>query len=87
MDMGIISHIAEPADLEATAQAVIDRLSANAPLSLKSMKALINREMTFRDQIPHADLDRLVTEVLSSADAKEGMAARLGKRPAKFEGR
>ncbi len=86
-DLGMISHIALPENLETAAQAVIDRLSANAPLSLKSMKALIVREMTFRDRIAHDDLDRLVAEVNGSADAKEGMAARLAKRPARFEGR
>jgi enoyl-CoA hydratase/carnithine racemase len=85
-DLGMISHIARPEDLDAAAQAVIDRLSANAPLSLKSMKALIVREMAFRDQIPHEDLDRLVTDVNNSADAREGMSARLGKRAARFEG-
>jgi hypothetical protein len=51
------------------------------------MKALIVREMAFRDRIPHEDLDGLVTLVNNSADAKEGMAARLAKRPARFEGR
>jgi enoyl-CoA hydratase/carnithine racemase len=86
-ELGIISHIAAPEDLEETAQAVIDRLSANAPLSLKSMKALILREMTFRDRIAHEDLDRLVAEVNASEDGKEGMAARLAKRPARFKGR
>ena len=52
-----------------------------------SLKALIVREMTFRDRIQHEDLDRFVAEVNSSADAKEGMAARLAKRPANFQGR
>jgi enoyl-CoA hydratase/carnithine racemase len=85
-DMGLISHIAAPQDLEAAAQAVIDRLSANAPLSLKAMKALIVREMTFRDRIAHEDLDRLVAEVNDGVDAKEGMAALLGKRAARFTG-
>jgi enoyl-CoA hydratase/carnithine racemase len=86
-EYGLISHIAAPEELERVAQSVIDRLAANAPLSLKAMKALIVREMEFRDPIPHADLDRLVVEVNNSADAKEGMAARLAKRPASFQGR
>jgi len=86
-ELGIISHIAAPQDLEGTALEVIDRLSANAPLSLKSMKALIVREMAFRDQIAHEDLDRLVADVNASEDAKEGMAARLAKRLARFTGR
>jgi enoyl-CoA hydratase/carnithine racemase len=84
---GLISHIADPDAFDTVAQGVIDRLSANAPLSLKAMKALIVREMAFRDQIPHEDLDRLVVEANNSADAKAGMAARLGKRAARFEGR
>ena len=86
-DYGLISHVAAPEELDRVAGSVIDRLAANAPLSLKAMKALIVREMTFRDRIPHEDLDRFVAEVNSSADAKEGMAARLAKRPANFQGR
>jgi enoyl-CoA hydratase/carnithine racemase len=85
--LGLITHVAEPDQLEGTAQSLIDRLAANAPLSLKAMKALIVREMAFRDQTPHADLDRLVEAVNNSADAREGMAALLAKRPARFEGR
>src|SRR2546430_13840502 len=42
-ELGVISHIAEPADLETIAAAVIHRISENAPLSLKTMKALIVR--------------------------------------------
>ena len=85
--LGIISHLAEPAALEAAATAVIDRLAANAPLSLRTMKALIVREMAFRDQIAHADIDALVESVRTSTDAKEGIAARLAKREPKFQGR
>jgi enoyl-CoA hydratase/carnithine racemase len=85
-DLGVISHIAEPADLEAEAAAVIQRLSENAPLSLEAMKALIVRQMAFRDQIAHEDVDRLVEQVRRSRDAQEGMAARLARRKASFKG-
>jgi len=85
-DLGVISHIAEPADLEAEAAAVIQRLSENAPLSLKAMKALIVRQMAFRDQIAHKDVDALVEQVRRSQDAQEGMAARLARRKASFKG-
>jgi enoyl-CoA hydratase/carnithine racemase len=86
-DLGVISHIAEPADLEAEAAAVIQRLSENAPLSLKAMKALIVRQMAFRDEIAHEDVDRLVEQVRRSQDAQEGMAARLVRRKPNFAGR
>ncbi len=86
-ELGIVSHLAEPERLEAAAEEVLARLVANAPLSLKAMKQLLLREMKFRDGIPHEDIDRFLAEVRQSADAKEGMAARLEKRPARFHGR
>ena len=86
-ELGIIAEIAEPAELEAKASAVIERLASNAPLSLKAMKAAILREMKFRDGIAHADVDELVMQAGRSADAKEGMAARLEKRRPNFQGR
>jgi enoyl-CoA hydratase/carnithine racemase len=86
-DLGVISHIAEPGDLKRAADAVIQRLAANAPLSLKAMKALIVREMAFRDGIAHEDVDALVEGVRRSADAQEGIAARLARRKPSFQGR
>ncbi|HSR82047.1 MAG TPA: enoyl-CoA hydratase/isomerase family protein [Hyphomicrobiaceae bacterium] len=86
-DLGVISHIAEPEDLETVAGGVIQRLASNAPLSLKAMKALIVRQMAFRDGIAHADLDTLVATVRRSEDAQEGMAARLARRKPQFKGR
>jgi enoyl-CoA hydratase/carnithine racemase len=86
-ELGIVSHLAAPERLEDVAGEVLARLVANAPLSLKAMKQLLLREMKFRDDIPHGDIDRLLAEVRASADAREGMAARLEKRPARFEGR
>ena len=53
----------------------------------QAMKALIVREMAFRDQIAHGDVDKLVEEVRRSEDAQEGMAARLARRKPAFKGR
>lgn len=86
-ELGIIAEAVEPERLEARAAELLARLVANAPLSLKAMKQLLLREMLFRDGIAHEDVDRLLADVRQSADAKEGMAARLEKRPARFEGR
>lgn len=84
-DLGIISHLAEPADLEKTAAALIQRLADNAPLSLRAMKGLINRQMKFRDGIYHEDIDAMVEAARVSQDAQEGIYARLEKRKAKFQ--
>jgi len=65
---------------------VIDRLAANAPLSLKSMKAIIVREMTFRDTIAH-EIGRLRRhgQRQRRRQGRHGGAAR--QAPARFEGR
>jgi enoyl-CoA hydratase/carnithine racemase len=86
-ELGVISHLAEPEELDRTADAVIQRLADNAPLSLRAMKAMIVRQMAFRDQVAHADVDKLAEEVRCSQDAQEGMAARLGRRKPDFKGR
>ena len=86
-DLGLIARVAPPEKLEAAAQRIIGRLAANAPLSLRAMKALLVRAMTFRDALPHADVDSLVRAASESGDAREGIAALLEKRPARFTGR
>ena len=85
-DLGLISHLTAPAELEEVAASVIQRLTDNAPLSLKAMKALINREMQFRDAIAHDDIDVIVDKARTSQDAQEGMRARLERRKATFKG-
>jgi enoyl-CoA hydratase/carnithine racemase len=86
-EMGLIHRTVPAADLEAAAQSVIGRLAANAPLSLKAMKAVLVRAMAFRDGIAHADVDALVAAASQSADAREGIAAMLERRAPRFEGR
>jgi enoyl-CoA hydratase/carnithine racemase len=84
---GIIARCVPADRLEAAAQKVIDRLAANAPLSLRAMKGLTVRQLQFRDSIPHDDIDALVRAAMQSEDAQEGMRARLEKRTAVFKGR
>lgn len=85
-ELGIIARAVPPHRLETEASLIIDRLAANAPLSLRAMKAMIVREMKFRDDIDHADVDLMVAAAGGSSDAKEGMAARLDRRVPDFSG-
>ena len=86
-DMGVIYAAVPEDDLETAADVVIQRLSKNAPLSLRAIKALLVREMAFRDHVDHADVDQIVNATRGSDDAKEGIAARLEKRAPVFKGR
>ena len=86
-EKGIIHAVVPDDELEARAGALIERLSRNAPLSMRTMKRVLVREMEFRDDIAHADIDALVLEANQSEDTKEGIAARLEKRAPRFQGR
>lgn len=85
-DLGLIARCVPHGDLETAAAAIIDRVVRNAPLSLRAMKATINREMAFRDDIAHTDTDALVKAALKSQDAKEGVRARMERRDPTFTG-
>ncbi len=84
--LGMIARVAPPDQLEQTTQQLVDRLIANAPLSLRAIKALLVREMTFREGIAHDDIDALVLAARTSQDAMEGMTARMEKRAPNFRG-
>ena len=85
-ELGMIARVAEPSEVEAEAKKIVDRLAANAPLSVRLMKRTLLRLMEFRDAVPHDDLDAEVRRVSTSDDAREGIAARLERRPPAFRG-
>lgn len=84
--LGVISRAVPSDELPAAADAAIARLCANAPLSLRAIKATINRGLQYRAGIAHDDVDALVHAARTSADAREGIAARLEKRAPSFKG-
>ena len=85
-DLGVIARVAKPDALQDAAQVIIDRLTANAPLSLKNMKAMLVRQMAFRDTTEYDDLNSEVKRISASADAMEGIQARLERRQPVFRG-
>jgi enoyl-CoA hydratase/carnithine racemase len=80
LQMGVVHEIVEDAKVDAAAAALAERISANAPLSLRAMKATVRRCMTDSFDAWHDDLLRMAREVRQSQDAKEGVRAFLEKR-------
>ncbi len=85
-ELGIIHQIATPDELLAAAGEVIGRLAANAPLSMRAMKAILVRQGAFLMDLDRGDTGRMVEDVYNSADAREGVTAWVEKRPPNFTG-
>jgi enoyl-CoA hydratase/carnithine racemase len=86
-EIGVIARVAPPHELDGVATRVIDRLAANAPLSLRAIKATLARLGEYRGGVQHDDTDGLADGARRSDDAKEGITARLERRTARFSGR
>ena len=84
---GIIARAVPADEVEQVAQQMIDRVAANAPLSLRAIKAALVRAAAVRAGVPHGDVDELINRARRSEDAREGMRARLEKRTPEFLGR
>lgn len=85
-DIGLVHQVVPPADLEPATYTMARAIAGNAPLALRGIKANIQRALSLREQIAHADLDAVVQRTRRSADAREGVRAWLEKRPPVFRG-
>jgi enoyl-CoA hydratase len=84
--VGALTRLVAADQLEAQTEAIARQIAANAPLSLRAMKAMLSPlAPTFRpDEIERFDTERLA--VSRSQDMKEGLQAFFERRPPRFTG-
>jgi enoyl-CoA hydratase/carnithine racemase len=87
LDLGIVNELAPPGRALQKSLALADELAASGPLAISWAKRVIDGglSMALRDSLS-LEQDAM-TEILPSDDLKEGVAAFLEKRPAKFKGK
>jgi enoyl-CoA hydratase/carnithine racemase len=85
-EIGMVHEVVPGADVEKATYALARTIADNAPLSLAGMKATVQRTLSARAQIAHADLDAQALAARQSADASEGRRAMLEKRKPNFRG-
>jgi 2-(1,2-epoxy-1,2-dihydrophenyl)acetyl-CoA isomerase len=84
--MGLATEVVPDDDLETRTLEVARGLAAAAPLALRAVKSMMRRAMESTLDASLGDAQQAVLWVGPSADAAEGKAAFLAKRPPKFAG-
>jgi 2-(1,2-epoxy-1,2-dihydrophenyl)acetyl-CoA isomerase len=85
--LGLVHDVADPADLDGAVGALAARLAAGPPLAYRLTKQLLNASlsstlgMTLQAEAAAQTINR------SSADALEGIASFVERRPPRFQGR
>jgi len=80
LQMGMVHGVVAVDKLDAAAVAWAEKVAANAPLSLRTMKKSLRRSMSAAFDAWHDDILEMGRMVRASKDAKEGIRAFLEKR-------
>jgi len=85
--IGLVNRVVPDAELATATRALAAEIAANAPLSIRTMKAAINEANRFRSRTPSPELDAQAAAAKRSDDLQEGLRAVFEKRRAVFHGR
>ena len=85
--IGFITRLLPAAELEAYAYDYLKTVAANAPLSVRGAKIIIEALVEDGGVRQRERIRQLTLEAFESQDYKEGTRAFLEKRPPRFEGR
>jgi len=82
----MVNRVVPLAGLEEHVAGLARTIAANAPLSIRSMKAFVRRALETRRETPRDDLEQMHRQVRQSEDFSEGLAAQRERRPPRFRG-
>jgi len=84
---GLVTRIVPDDELAAATRALAAEIAANAPLSIRTMKAAINEANTFRSLTPSTGVAAQAAATRKSEDLQEGLRAVFERRRPVFRGR
>ena len=87
LELGLVNHVAAPENFQEMVRELAGEIAANAPLAVRAIKRMMRaaETETFEQNVHHVFLQLL--PLLRTDDFREGVAAYMEKRPAKFSGR
>jgi enoyl-CoA hydratase len=81
--LGLVNALVDPAEIDATVDELIERLAANAPLTLRVSKEAMRRLATAHQP----DISDLIASIYGSEDFAEGVRSFLSKAKPVWKGR
>ena len=85
--IGLVNGVVPAAELISRAEAILAKINANAPLSIKAALEAVNKGMETSQSEGVLLEATLFALCASTEDKQEGVTAFLEKRPARFQGR
>lgn len=82
LQIGLVQEVAEPAELDAAIEKTVSALLLNGPVALGEAKRLFSQLVGPIDDAVRELTAQTIARVRATAEAREGFAAFLGKRPA-----
>ncbi|MBI3767994.1 MAG: enoyl-CoA hydratase/isomerase family protein [Deltaproteobacteria bacterium] len=84
---GLVGRVVPDAELAAATRTLAAEIAANAPLSIRAMKAAINEANAFRSLTPSPELAAQAAAARKSEDLQEGLRSVFERRRPAFRGR
>jgi enoyl-CoA hydratase len=86
-ELGMVNRLAEPGETLATALALAERITPNAPLGIIGSKRILNESLDWPDAEFFDRQEAISGPIFDSADAREGATAFAEKRAPVWKGR
>jgi enoyl-CoA hydratase len=86
-EMRLVNHVVPDAEIEESVRTLACTIAANAPLTIRSVKAIVRELLRDPEARDGARCEALVQQCFESADYQEGRRAFLEKRKPLFSGK
>jgi len=86
-ELGLVSRLVDPGAADGEAMRVARKIAAAAPLAVRASREIVLRATSDDDATLRTDSRALLDELMTTADAEEGLAAFAEKRDPEWKGR